>query len=67
MAAACGPITLRVWVGDPDGETRAMTPAEYVAPIVRELARLERTPVTERMFAVQMPVLNPGPRKTIHR
>lgn len=43
MAAACGPITLRVWLGDPDGGTRTMTPAEYVAPIVRELARLERT------------------------
>jgi hypothetical protein len=43
MAAACGPIALRVWLGDPDGGTRTMTPEEYVAPIVEELARLERT------------------------
>jgi hypothetical protein len=43
MEAACGPITLQVWTGDRDGGTRTMTPAEYVAPIVEELTRLEQT------------------------
>jgi hypothetical protein len=42
LAAALGPITLTVWLGDKDGGTRPMTPEEYVAPIVNTLAQLGR-------------------------
>lgn len=43
LAAACGPIALKVWTGGHDGYERAMTAEEYVAPIVAELKRLRTT------------------------
>jgi hypothetical protein len=38
LAAACGPITIQIWLGDKDGGTRTMTAEEYVTPIVNTLA-----------------------------